>query len=194
MFCVVGLGNPGKSYYKNRHNAGFLCLEWIAKQNNFIFQKSREYHFAKVILNSSNFIFVKPQTYMNLSGIAVSSVLNYYKIEVEKCLVIVDDIALPFGKIRIRSNGSSGGHNGLKSIENSIGSQNYRRIRIGVGAPKNEELSNFVLSDFNKKEIQLLNSNIFPAIFESILLIENEKIELAMSKFNGIDFNNLDKI
>lgn len=188
MFCVVGLGNPGKNYEKNRHNAGFLCLDWIANEYNFKFQKARTYHFAKAILNDTNFIFVKPQTYMNLSGIAVSSILSYYKIEKEKCLVIVDDIALPFGKIRIRANGSNGGHNGLKSIEQYIGSQDYPRIRIGVGAPENQDLADFVLSDFNNHELQMLTKHIFPAIFEAICLIESDNIELAMSKFNGIAF------
>ncbi len=189
MYCVVGLGNPGKKYEKNRHNAGFLFLDWLANKNNFSFHKAATYHYAKLVYNDLPHIFVKPQTYMNLSGIAVSYVLSYFKINTENCIVIVDDIALPFGKIRIRQNGSSGGHNGLKSIENQIGSQDYPRIRIGVGEPKNEDLADYVLSDFNKKELEIFDLKIFPAISEAIKLIESSNIEIAMSRFNGIDFS-----
>lgn len=188
MFCIVGLGNPGKKYEKNRHNAGFLYLDWLANKNNFLFHKAATYQYAKIFINNFPHIFVKPQTYMNLSGIAVSYVVSYFKIDIEKCIVIVDDIALPFGKIRIRPNGSSGGHNGLKSIEQHLNSQNYPRIRIGVGAPQGEDLADYVLSDFHKKEIDIFYSKIFPAITEAINLIESSDIEIAMSKFNGIDF------
>lgn len=189
MYCIVGLGNPGKKYEKNRHNAGFLYLDWLANKNNFLFHKAATYQYAKVIYNDSPHIFVKPQTYMNLSGIAVSYVLSYFKIDIERCIVIVDDIALPFGKIRIRANGSSGGHNGLKSIEQYLNSQNYPRIRIGVGEPRSEDLADYVLSDFNKKELDIFYSKTFSAISEAISLIESSNIEIAMSKFNGVDFS-----
>ncbi len=189
MFCVVGLGNPGKKYEKNRHNAGFLFIDWLAKKNVIPYQKHKNYIYAKATINNISFIFVKPQTYMNLSGIAVSQVLSFYNIEREKCLVIMDDVAIPFGKIRIRKNGSSGGHNGLKSIEQSIGSQNYPRIRIGIGKPDFQDLAYYVLNNFNEKELVILHEKLFPAIFDSIFLIESGNIEIAMSKYNGIDFD-----
>ena len=188
MFLVLGLGNPGKKYQQNRHNAGFLFLDWISDRYNINFQKSENYLYSKTAIENSEFLFVKPYTYMNLSGVAVQSVMHYYKIPVENLMVIVDDIALPFGKIRIRAKGSSGGHNGLKSIESSIRSNEYKRIRIGVGYEEQIELADYVLSDFSQHEIAIMQKHIFPAIFECINIAFKEDIELAMSRFNGIIF------
>lgn len=151
MRLVVGLGNPGKKYKSNRHNIGFTFLDLYLKKLNLKFKRRIKYDY--LILD--DLIFIKPKTYMNRSGDAVTSVLTKYRID--EILVIVDDIHLPIGEVRIRESGGNGGHNGLGSIVNSLGSDEFGRIRIGVGSPKEKDLSNYVLSDFSKNEISTLN-------------------------------------
>jgi PTH1 family peptidyl-tRNA hydrolase len=151
MRLVVGLGNPGKKYKSNRHNIGFAFLDSYLKKLDLKFKKRIKYDY----LISDNVIFIKPKTFMNRSGDAVTSVMTKYRID--EILVIVDDIHLPTVDIRIRKSGGNGGHNGLRSIVNSLGSDEFGRIRIGVGSPNEEELSNFVLSDFSKNDISTLN-------------------------------------
>lgn len=151
MRLVVGLGNPGKKYKSNRHNIGFTFLDFYLIKLNLKFKRRIKYDY----LISDDLIFIKPKTYMNRSGDAVTSVLTKYRID--EILVIVDDIHLPIGEIRIRKSGGNGGHNGLGSIVNSLGSDEFGRIRIGVGSPNEKDLSNYVLSDFSKKEISTLN-------------------------------------
>ncbi|MCD6176465.1 MAG: aminoacyl-tRNA hydrolase [Candidatus Cloacimonetes bacterium] len=151
MRLVVGLGNPGKKYKFNRHNIGFAFLDSYLKRLNLKFKRRVKYNY--LILD--DLIFIKPKTYMNRSGDVVTSVLIKYRID--EILVIVDDIHLPVGEIRIRKSGGNGGHNGLGSIVNSLGSDEFGRIRIGVGSPNGKDLSNYVLSDFSKNEISTLN-------------------------------------
>jgi len=163
MRLVVGLGNPGKKYKSNRHNIGFAFLDSYFKAKNLKFKKRIKYDY--LILD--NVIFIKPKTYMNRSGEAVTSILTKYRID--EILVIVDDIHLPIGEIRIRKSGGNGGHNGLRSIVSTLGSTEFGRIRIGVGSPEEKDLSNYVLSDFSKEEILTLNN-----VFEMLnILLEN---------------------
>jgi len=163
MRLVVGLGNPGKKYKSNRHNIGFAFLDSYFKAKNLKFKKRIKYDY--LILD--NVIFIKPKTYMNRSGEAVTSILTKYRID--EILVIVDDIHLPIGEIRIRKSGGNGGHNGLRSIVSTLGSTEFGRIRIGVGSPEEKDLSNYVLSDFSKEEILTLNN-----VFEILnILLEN---------------------
>ncbi|MDP8268790.1 MAG: aminoacyl-tRNA hydrolase [Candidatus Tenebribacter davisii] len=163
MRLVVGLGNPGKKYKSNRHNIGFTFLDSYFKAKNLKFKKRIKYDY--LILD--NVIFIKPKTYMNRSGEAVTSILTKYRID--EILVIVDDIHLPIGEIRIRKSGGNGGHNGLRSIVSTLGSTEFGRIRIGVGSPEEKDLSNYVLSDFSKEEILTLNN-----VFEMLnILLEN---------------------
>jgi len=151
MRLVVGLGNPGKKYKYNRHNIGFAVLDSFIKKFDLKFKRRTKYDY----LMSDDVLFIKPKIYMNRSGDAVTSVLTKYRID--EILVIVDDIHLPIGEIRIRKDGGNGGHNGLKSIVDALGSSEFGRIRIGVGAPFEKDLSNYVLSDFSKKEVSKLN-------------------------------------
>ena len=163
MRLVVGLGNPGKKYKSNRHNIGFAFLDSYFNAKNLKFKKRIKYDY--LILD--NVIFIKPKTYMNRSGEAVTSILTKYRID--EILVIVDDIHLPIGEIRIRKSGGNGGHNGLRSIVSTLGSTEFGRIRIGVGSPEEKDLSNYVLSDFSKEEILTLNN-----VFEMLnILLEN---------------------
>ncbi len=149
MKYLVGLGNPGSEYNFNRHNVGFLLLDYIAGKSKCEFQKEKNYAIAK----KRTYSLIKPLTYMNNSGIAIRQLLNE---SFNDLLVIVDDIYLPFGEIRIREKGGDGGHNGLKSIIENIGSDEFIRIRIGVDSPKYQDLRKFVLSDFDKNELLFL--------------------------------------
>jgi peptidyl-tRNA hydrolase, PTH1 family len=147
MRLIVGLGNPGAKYRSNRHNVGFMLLDQIADLRSLSFKKKIKYDYTKF----ADLILLKPKTYMNRSGNAVTSVLSRNKIE--DILVIVDDINIPLGEIRLRRAGGFGGHNGLKSIGSALGTDNFKRLRIGVGAPAKEDLADFVLSDFSKNDL-----------------------------------------
>ncbi|MCK4653293.1 MAG: aminoacyl-tRNA hydrolase [Candidatus Cloacimonetes bacterium] len=151
MRLVVGLGNPGEKYYNNKHNVGFLLLDQYAENKGFKFKKKLKYFFA--ILDE--IIFIKPRTYMNRSGAAVTSIITKYHID--DILVIVDDINLPLGEIRLRREGGSGGHNGIASIVDALGTDKFQRFRIGVGIAVYEGLSDYVLSDFSKDEKEILH-------------------------------------
>lgn len=168
MKIVVGLGNVGEKYLKTRHNCGFLALDEFTKQleNEGIEVKWKnesklEAEIAKVDYKGEKLLLVKPTTFMNLSGEAVSKILNFYKEEKKNLTVIYDDIDLPLGKIRVREKGSAGTHNGMKSIIQCLGSEDFNRIRIGIEsrgelAPKQQDLSDFVLGNFIKAEYPLI--------------------------------------
>lgn len=150
MKLVAGLGNPGKKYKSNRHNVGFLVLDRVAENLKLKFKKNRLYDFCK----TDDAILIKPKTFMNRSGDAITSVKTSQPID--DILIVVDDIYLPLGEIRLRQNGSFGGHNGLKSIGETLGSSSFRRMRIGVGQPDSGQLSDYVLSDFSQEENEKL--------------------------------------
>lgn len=159
MFLVVGLGNPEKKYEKTRHNVGFLAVEEIGKTSDASWKMKSDLfaEIAEVHHEEQKIILAKPQTYMNLSGKAVAALMHRYHIEPEHTIIICDDVDLPVGTIRARTEGSAGGHNGLKSIITSIGTQQFLRIKIGVGAhPTNIPLEHWVLSPFSSKETQLI--------------------------------------
>jgi len=174
MRLVVGLGNPGSKYRNNRHNTGFLLLDRFAEKHKLSFKKKIKYDF----LRSSQIIFIKPSTYMNRSGSAVTSILTRNRIE--DILVIVDDINLPLGEIRLRHQGGYGGHNGLKSIGSALGTDNFKRMRIGVNDPSGKDLSDYVLSDFSKKE-----SSILEIVFEFAESLLEEYIEYDFDRMVG---------
>ena len=162
---IVGLGNPGDEYENNRHNIGFVIVNELCKKihaNNF--KKKRSYFVA----DKNDFLFLLPRTYMNLSGIAIRRAVKKYKIALDNLLIVLDDINLPLGKIRIRENGSSGGHNGLKSIIAELNSQDFPRLRMGVGAKNQQEsdisIRDFVLSDFTEEEINFLEKPISQSV------------------------------
>lgn len=160
MKIIVGLGNPGKEYEHTRHNVGFQCIDVLRAAFGFSeFELQKKFHAETTEGNFSGekFLLIKPQTFMNVSGKAVSALVHFYHIAPQDLWVIYDDIDLPLGKIRMRRDGSAGSHNGMKSIIASLGFQNFPRIRIGVesrgtSAPKKQDISSFVLSSFTKKE------------------------------------------
>lgn len=155
MFLIVGLGNPGKQYEHTRHNVGFDCLDALAEKYNIsICEKKHKALVGKGVIEGVKVVLAKPQTFMNLSGESVAELVNYYKLDPEEeMMVIFDDISLAPGNIRIRKKGSAGGHNGIKNIIAMTGTQNFMRIKVGVGEkPKGWDLADHVLGHFNKED------------------------------------------
>ncbi len=186
MFIIAGLGNPGKRYENTRHNVGFDAIDELV--DRYRIPGSGVSHKAMVgkgIMEGQKVLLAKPLTYMNLSGEAIRGLVDYYKIDPEtELLVIYDDISLEPGNIRIRKKGSAGGHNGIKSIIAQLGTQNFQRIRIGVGEkPKNWDLADYVLGTFGKEDRPLVEEAIGNAA-EAAAMIVQRKIDEAMNRFN----------
>ena len=153
MKIIVGLGNPGTKYEFTRHNAGFLMVDFYASENNFEIKKLKHKALTfETVISGEKVIFVKPQTFMNLSGDSVREIAEYYGVSMDDVLVIYDDISLPLGKIRMRKKGSAGGHNGIKDIILKTGTDVFPRLKIGVSENNNIELVDYVLGSFSKKE------------------------------------------
>ncbi|MCZ6902172.1 MAG: aminoacyl-tRNA hydrolase [Rickettsia endosymbiont of Ixodes persulcatus] len=176
MILVIGLGNPGKEYQYTRHNIGFIAIEKIANQYNLSFSTKKKFNceIAESSIEKQKLIFIKPTTYMNLSGKSVISVKTYYNIRPEKIFVIHDDIDLETGRIKFKTGGGNGGHNGLKSIDGVIGN-NYNRIRIGVDRPQNnQDVADYVLSNFPKSEYEIAIQAIDKITNNFDLILENK--------------------
>jgi PTH1 family peptidyl-tRNA hydrolase len=185
MFVVIGLGNPGKDYTNTRHNAGFDAIDVLAERNNIALNKIKfKAVYGEGKIGNEKVILVKPQTYMNNSGICVREIIQFYKLPVENIIVIVDDIDIEFATIRIRAKGSAGSHNGLKSIIYHIQSDQFPRVKIGVGKKhENQDLADFVLSRYSKEEQPHIQAAILTAA-EAVETIINEDINKAMNKYN----------
>jgi PTH1 family peptidyl-tRNA hydrolase len=185
LYVVVGLGNPGKDYTGTRHNVGFDTIDLLAYRNNININKIKfKSVYGEGLIGTEKVILMKPQTYMNNSGIAVLDLYSFYKLPIENILVIVDDIDIEFGTIRIKRKGSAGSHNGLKSIIYHLKRDDFPRVKIGVGKKKEgQDLANFVLSRFSKDE----RIHIDDAILNAALAIEtiiDYDINKAMNEFN----------
>lgn len=185
MYIVIGLGNPGKNYVNTRHNVGFDTIDILAKRNNININKIKfKSIFGEGSIGNEKVLLVKPQTYMNNSGIAVKEIFQFYKIPIENILVIVDDIDIGFSQIRIRLKGSAGSHNGMKSIINHLQKDNFPRIKIGIGEKyEDQDLADFVLGRFSKNEQILIDESILTAA-EAVEMIIKEDINNAMNKYN----------
>ena len=183
---IVGLGNPGKEYEKTRHNVGFMFVDEIANSYNVVFKLDKKHQamVAEFKIGTNKHYLLKPMTYMNLSGIAVRSFSDYYKIEPKDIIIISDDLALETGKIRIRKSGSSGGHNGLKSIFAQMGTDLIPRIRIGISSNKEVDTKDYVLGRFNKSDSDNISKTVQMAP-NIILDYANNNIEYIMNKYNG---------
>ena len=185
MRLIVGLGNPGKEYEKTRHNVGFMSLDYYAKSNSLSFNKNKfSGEYSEFTKNGEKVILLKPGKYMNLSGEVVRDYVNFFKIPIENILVICDDLDTPVGTFRLRYKGSSGGHNGLKNIEQNIGTSIYKRIKIGISNNKLIDTKDYVLGKFSNEECAKLNEVIenIPYIIDDYLINDFEKV---MSKYNG---------
>lgn len=182
---VVGLGNPGSKYSETKHNIGYKIIDFISSKCNAQVKRLRHYALTgKCYLDGSSILLVKPQTFMNNSGASVKDILEYYKLPAEKVLIIFDDVMLKPGTIRIKRSGSDGGHNGIKSIISSIGSD-FPRIKVGVGNSTfaSTDLADYVLSDFGKEDFRRISSR-FNDIMDAVALIAGDEIEKAMNLFN----------
>lgn len=178
---IAGLGNIGEKYCFTRHNAGFMVLDKWAADEGFSFREEKK--LKCFLAKKDDIIFVKPTTYMNLSGEAVRAVMDYYKIDVKDILIIYDDIALDLGKIRFRANGSDGGHNGIKSIIQHVGTKDFDRLKVGIGPQPNIPSENYVLANFPKEQHNELRSVLKKSIEAVEFYLENG-IQKAQNKFN----------
>ncbi len=187
MFLIIGLGNPGKQYEHTRHNIGFDVMDAIAdKYNISISEKKHKALCGKGVIEGQKVVLAKPQTFMNLSGESVVELLNYYKLDPEdEMLVIFDDISLAPGGLRIRKKGSAGGHNGIKNIIALTGTQNFMRIKVGVGEkPKGWDLADHVLGHFNAEDRKKVEEAILDAVTATEMILQGE-LDQAMNDFNG---------
>ncbi|MBO5452796.1 MAG: aminoacyl-tRNA hydrolase [Clostridia bacterium] len=186
MFLIAGLGNPGDKYFATRHNAGFLALDYMAQKYDITVKSAKH----KSLLGEGRIagervVLLKPQTFMNLSGEAVRSASDWYKIPVENIIVIYDDIDLEVGALRIRPKGSAGGHNGMKSIISHLGSQDFPRFRIGVGSkPQGGDLCNHVLGTIPKAEQEVM-FKVFERTSDAVEEYIRNGIDSSMNKYNG---------
>lgn len=185
MYLIVGLGNPEQEYSKTRHNMGFNVINEISKQYGIEVNKSKfKGLYGSGVIEGQKVILLKPQTYMNLSGESIIEAMNFYKIGVEKLIVIYDDIDINPGSIRIRKSGSSGTHNGMKSVINHIKTEDFCRVRVGIGKPaENIDMISYVLGYISEEELKELEKGTKEAKNAVIEIIKNN-VDSAMNKFN----------
>ena len=185
-WLVVFLGNPGAKYNGTRHNAGFMAADAMAKELNVAINKLRfKALTATVTIGGEKVLLMKPQTYMNLSGEAVGQAAKFYKISPERIIVVSDEVAMPIGKLRIRKSGSAGGHNGLKDIIRHLGTQDFPRIRMGVGAAPHPDydMADWVLSTFKNKDAEDMQ-DLAERVSKAVQCYITEGPDRAMNKFN----------
>ena len=191
---LIGLGNPGKKYSKNRHNIGYLLLQNLSKKYNssFLLKDKLKSSCSEFKINDSTYRLFLPNTFMNNSGDAVRAIIDWYKINLDQIFIIVDDKDLPLGKIRFRKKGSSGGHNGLKSIIEKLKTPNFNRIRIGIGSPPlKKETNNFntishVLGNISLEE-KLILDKVYKKVIESLEQLNTKKEEFIINELNSFD-------
>ena len=191
---LIGLGNPGKKYSENRHNIGFSLLENLSKKynSNFLLKEKLKSFCSEFRLNDSTYRLFLPNTFMNNSGDAVRAIVDWYKINLDQIFIIVDDKDLPLGKIRFRKKGSSGGHNGLKSIIEKLRTQNFNRIRIGIGTPQSiKRTENFntishVLGNISLEEKSILDK-VYKKVIDALEQLNTKKEDLIMNELNSFD-------
>jgi len=190
VLAVIGLGNPGYEYEGTRHNIGFAVVDALAEETGLLLSGGRgEYLIGRKMLAGENFLLVKPLTYMNNSGSAVIEIVDYFKIELSQLLVVLDDIQLPLGTLRIRLQGSSGGHNGLYSIIYHLSSEQFPRLRCGIGSPlaprMKKQMADFVLSGFDRSEKGSVHQMILNAR-DAVLMAAREGTQSAIERYNGL--------
>ena len=191
---LIGLGNPSKKYSNSRHNVGFLVLENLAKKynSNFFLKDKLKSSCSELKINESTYRLFLPNTYMNNSGDAVRAIVDWYKINLDQIFIIIDDKDLPLGKIRFRKKGSSGGHNGLKSIIEKLQTKNFNRIKIGIGSPplikgtNNFNTTSYVLGNISLEE-KLILDKVYHRVIESLEKLNTQKEEYIVNELNSFD-------
>lgn len=186
MVVLVGLGNPGAEYAMTRHNIGFLFLDYLADRHGFVFKGSKwQADIAKGTLNGQPILFCKPLTYMNRSGQAVGQVVRFHDVAPAAVVVVHDDLDLPFGRIKLVANRGAGGHNGIKSLIDHLGTKDFPRLRLGVGRPPGEATaSDYVLGRFTSDELRELPS-LFARVEEAVERIMTDGVLAAMNAVNA---------
>ena len=195
---LIGLGNPGKKYSKNRHNIGFLLLDKFSKRHNanFLIKDKLKSSYSEFKIKDSTYRLFLPNTFMNSSGDAVRAIVDWYKIDLGQLFIIVDDKDLPLGKIRFRKKGSSGGHNGLKSIIEKLHTHNFNRIRIGIGSPPSTKGANtfstisHVLGNISPEEKSILDK-VYVRVIESLEELNTKKEDYLINKLNSFDIDQI---
>jgi peptidyl-tRNA hydrolase, PTH1 family len=189
-YLIVGLGNPGRDYRDNRHNVGFMLVDRLAARLGVAFSRLESRALATKSEHAErHVVLAKPQTFMNLSGQAVGALMRYYKIPLENLLVAYDEVDLPFGTLRLRPSGGSGGHKGMSSVIERLGTQDIPRLRIGVNRPPGrKEAADYVLQDFTNSESNALPAILDQAVGAALVFIE-QGINAAMNKYNAGNFN-----
>ena len=185
MYLIVGLGNPGNEYAKTRHNMGFDTINIIANKYKIEMNRTKfNAIFGSGTINNEKVILVKPQTYMNLSGTAVREFVNFYKLEKQQIIIIYDDMDIEIGTMKIRKKGGPGNHNGMKSVVQEIGTEEFPRVRIGIGTPKHKnDIINYVIGHITDEEYEILQTGVKKAS-EAIEEIIKKGIDIAMNKYN----------
>jgi PTH1 family peptidyl-tRNA hydrolase len=189
-FLIAGLGNPGKQYRANRHNVGFMSVDRLAQtlQVNFARMENKAL-IAKAVYHEERLVLAKPQTFMNLSGQPVAALARFYKVPLERIMIVYDDVDLPLGVLRIRPTGGSAGQRGMASIIERLGSQAFPRLRVGIGRPPGRmDAAAYVLQDFSKSEQEFLNESLERA-GSAILEWVTQGLESSMNKYNGSEQN-----
>ena len=186
MYIIAGLGNPGKQYESTRHNVGFCVIDILADRMGVcVEEKKHKALGGRGILEGHKIVLLKPQTFMNLSGESIRGAADYYKVEKENIMIIYDDISLEPGQLRIRKKGSAGGHNGIKNIIAHLGTQEFPRIKVGIGdKPRQMDLADYVLSRFSKGEQELMDKAYRDAADAAAMVI-GQGMDPAMNHYNG---------
>ncbi len=186
MYIIAGLGNPGSQYENTRHNAGFRVMDILADRMGILIEEKKHKALCgRGVLEGQKVILLKPQTFMNASGESIRAAADFYKAEPEEVLVVYDDISLEPGQLRIRAKGSAGGHNGMKNIIAHLGTQEFPRVKVGIGEkPKGMDLADYVLSRFSKGEQELMDQA-FKEAADAVAVILGQGIEPAMNQFNA---------
>ena len=185
MKIIAGLGNPGQKYDKTKHNTGFMTMDhYLDEKDLSLDQDKFEGHWTKQKINGEDVILLEPQTYMNESGRSVSQVANFFKVDPEDILIIQDDMDMPIGKIRIRANGKSGGHNGIKSIIRDLGTEKFNRLKIGIRHPKNTTVVSWVLTPFNDEQQKLMDDAFDTSVKIIDDFIAGRDSQYLMNKYN----------
>ena len=187
MYIIVGLGNPTSRYAGTRHNVGFEVIDCLARKYGIdVNTKKHKAMIGKGTMEGQRVLLVKPQTFMNLSGESVREILDYYKADESNLILIYDDISLAVGQLRIRAKGSAGGHNGIKSIIQHIGTQEFWRLKVGVGEkPAHRDLADYVLGHFQGEEKEIMEEAFLDAA-DAVIVMMKDGIEAAMNQFNGV--------
>ena len=185
MKIIAGLGNPGQKYDKTKHNTGFMTMDHYLDEKDLSLDKDKfEGHWTKQKINGEDVILLEPQTYMNESGRSVSQIAKFFKVDPEDILIIQDDMDMPIGKIRIRANGKSGGHNGIKSIIRDLGTEKFNRLKIGIRHPKNATVVSWVLTPFNDEQQKLMDDAFDTSVKIIDDFIAGRDSQYLMNKYN----------